>query len=258
MTAREVALVHAGSRGLGFASALALVQQGFAVGITGRDESAGRAAASQLSEHGSAMAVAADVSDPDSLMAAHEQVERELGTIGVVVANAGGPKPGWFDQMEPSDWEAAFRLTLMSAVHAIRAALPGMRELGRGRIVMIGSSSIRKPIAGLVLSNTFRPALNGLVKDLAAQLAPESITVNLVAPGRIGTQRVQRLDEAAAARDGLTLDQVRARSQAAIPAGRYGRPEEFGALVAFLASRQASYITGQSILVDGGLVSTLP
>src|SRR5690606_5709068 len=161
-------------------------------------------------------------------------------------------------QLTEEDWSRGFELTLMSAVRLIRAAVPVMRDAGGGRIVVIGSSSVRVPIKGLTVSNVFRPALAGLVKDLAVQLARDGITINLACPGRFDTDRVRMLDEARALAEGLTPEEIRSRSESSIPIGRYGRPEEFGALVGFLVSPEASYVTGQTLVVDGAMVATLP
>lgn len=254
----SVALVLAGSRGLGYGCAARLAAEGHAVAICGRSAEDVDAAASKLAAQSRAIGVVADVSDPDQLRQAVEQVRAELGPVGVLVANAGGPPPGGFEDVSPESWDTAYQLTLMSFVRAVQEVLPDMRSLGGGRIVLIGSSSIRRPIPNLVLSNTFRPALNGLVKDLAVNLAGDKITVNVVAPGRIDTDRVRQLDTAAAERSGREVEAVRAGSEGSIPMGRYGRTEEFAALVGFLASADAGYITGQSILVDGGMTASLP
>jgi 3-oxoacyl-[acyl-carrier protein] reductase len=156
-----------------------------------------------------------------------------------------------------ANWQIAFELTLMSAVRAMRMAVQRMQPRGYGRIVVIGSSSVKQPIPGLVVSNAFRPALLGVVKTLAEEVAASGITVNMVSPGRIDTDRIRTLDKARAKARAITYDQLRAESERGIPAQRYGNPAEIGALVAFLASEEAGYVTGQSILVDGGMVSAL-
>lgn len=254
----SVALVLAGSRGLGYGCAARLAAHGHAVAIVGRSAEDVDAAVKELQTQSRALGVVADVSDPEQLHAAVEQVRSEFGAIGVLVANAGGPPPGGFADVTPQSWDAAYQLTLMSFVRSVQEVLPDMRSLGSGRIILIGSSSIRRPIPNLVLSNTFRPALNGLIKDLAVDLAGDRVTVNVVAPGRIDTDRVRQLDSAAADRGNRSVEEVRAGSEGSIPMGRYGRVEEFAALVGFLASEDASYITGQSILVDGGMTASLP
>lgn len=254
----RVALVMAGSRGLGLACARELIARGDAVAICGRDRDGVVAATKELQQAGHALGLVGDVSRPDELRDVVRDVRRSLGPLAVLVANAGGPPAGGFFDVSSEDWDVAYRLTLQSFIAAVREVVPDMRAAGRGRIVLIGSSSVRRPIPNLVLSNTFRPALNGLVKDLAVTLAPDGITVNIVAAGRVDTERVRELDALSAVARSMTPEQVRADSQRLIPMGRYGRPEELAAMVGFLASPQASYITGQSILVDGGLVSALP
>jgi len=160
--------------------------------------------------------------------------------------------------LDDDSWRIAYELTLMSAVRAVRLAIPRMKNRGHGRIILIGSSSVRMPLPNLALSNVFRPALVGLVKMLARDLAKDQITVNMVSPGRIATDRVRALDEARAIREEISYSTVKSNSEQQIPMGRYGLPAELGAVVAFLASAKASYVTGQTILVDGGLVASLP
>ncbi|GAA5198688.1 SDR family oxidoreductase [Rugosimonospora acidiphila] len=254
----DVAFVMAGTRGLGLASAVALAERGHPVAVCARTPEAVRSAVALLERHGPAFGVVADVSDAAALADAVAAVRDRLGPVGVLVANAGGPPAGDFFSVTPEHWDVAYQLTLMSVVRAVRAVVPEMRAAGRGRIVVIGSSSVRRPIPGILLSNVFRPALDGLVKDLAVTLAPMGITVNMVNAGRIDTDRVRELDAGAAKRQGVSPEEIRRGSEATIPMGRYGSPEELGSCVAYLASPAASYITGQSILVDGGLVPTLP
>jgi len=257
-TARA-ALVMAGTKGIGLGCAQALAGAGFAVAVCARTAGDVDATATLLRAGGAhAHGVVADVSDGESLAAVFESVDEVFGRLDVLVANAGGPAPGDFMALGDDDWRAGYELTLMSSVRAIRHAVPRMRAGGYGRIVVIGSSSVRQPVSGIALSNAFRPALAGLVKHLAGELAPDGITINMVSPGRIDTDRVRDLDERAARRDGTSYERSRRSAEAGIPMGRYGSISEIGALVAFLASEQASYITGQTPLVDGGLVPTLP
>jgi 3-oxoacyl-[acyl-carrier protein] reductase len=258
-TSRRKALVMAASRGLGRASAEALAADGHDLVLCARSAGPLEEVAAPLRERGTSVLTAvADVAVADQLDAVFDQAESDGGALDVLVVNAGGPAPGAFTDLTEPDWYTAFELTMMSSVRAIRRALPAMRENGFGRIVVIGSSSVRSPIPNLTLSNAFRPALAGLVTSLAQEVAREGVTVNLVAPGRIDTDRVRQLDEARADRAGLDYATFREGAERAIPAGRYGTPSEVGSLVAFLSSDAAAYITGQTLLVDGGLIPFLP
>ena len=258
-TGRRVALVLAGSKGLGRACADALADSGFDVVVCARSADDTDATVAALRERGSmASGVTADVSSADDLERLFAHVDEVHGRLDVLVANAGGPPPGPILDLDDDDWRTGFELTLMSAVRAIRHAVPRMRASGYGRIVVLGSSSVRQPIPNLGLSNAYRPALAGVVKSLSVDLAPEGITVNMVSPGRVATERVASLDQRAAEREGISAADARARSEATIPMGRYGQPEELGAMVAFLAGPSAGYVTGETILVDGGLVRSLP
>ncbi len=256
---RRVALVTAASRGLGFASAGALAAAGHDLVVGARDPARLEAAAARLRAHGvEVAAVPVDVADATALEGVFEHVDARFGRLDVLVANAGGPPPGTFGDLDDDAWQRGFELTLMSAVRSLRLAIPRMRAGGFGRLVVIGSSSVRQPLPGLVLSNAYRPALAGVVKSLAVELGPDGITANLVSPGRIDTDRVRSLDAGRAERTGRAVEEVRAEAETSIPMGRYGEPAELGAAVAFLASESAGYLTGQSLLVDGGLVPTLP
>lgn len=255
----RVALVTAGSQGLGLGCAEELAASGCTVVLCGRTpETVEAAAAGIRAAGGDAHGVVADITSPDDLAALYATVDREHGHLDVLVANAGGPPHGGFEDLGDDDWAVGIELVLMSVVRSVRLAIPRLAAAGGGRIVVIGSSSVRRPIPSLALSNTLRPGLAGLVKTLAVELADRGITANLVAPGRIATARVRALDEATAARTGTTVEEARVASVASIPAGRYGEPRELGGVVAFLASPAAAYVSGQTILVDGGMVPTLP
>ncbi|MGH3099074.1 MAG: SDR family oxidoreductase, partial [Streptosporangiales bacterium] len=248
----RAAFVLAGTKGIGRGCAEALARAGFRVAVCARSRDDVDATVDALEELGvEATGTVADVSDPVQLEAAFATVDEAFGRLDVLVANAGGPPPGTFDALDDDAWQAGYELTFMSAVRSIRLAVRRMRQRGYGRILVIGSSSARRPIPGLTLSNAYRPALAGLTKSLAVELAPDGITVNMVSPGRIDTDRVHTLDARAAERQGTTYEEVRAASQSAVPIGRYGSVDEIGALVAFLASEAAGYVTGQTPLVDG-------
>jgi 3-oxoacyl-[acyl-carrier protein] reductase len=237
------ALVTAASKGLGRACAEALVAEGAQVFISSRDSASIEAAGSAIKAAGWA---AADVSrEPESMV---ELAAEKLGGLDILVVNAGGPAPGTFQATSLESWEAAFNLTLMSAVRLVKSALPHLKKSDQGRIVFITSITVRQPIANLVTSNSLRGGVTGLAKTLSLELAPDGITVNCLAPNAILTDRIRQL----AASGGGDVDEQLKRQAAATPMGRFGQPLEFGATCAFLCSRPAAYITGQTLGVDGG------
>lgn len=255
----RVALVMAGTAGLGLGGARELARAGFSVVVCGRDQHRLDAAVSELALTGARVTgVVADVSDPEQLVALHDEVASVHGRLDVLVTNSGGPRKGSFDALDDAAWFEGIDLVLLSVVRSIRLALPQLRRSPSGRIIVIGSSSVRRPIPDLTLSNVLRPALAGLVKSLVGELGDAGVTINLIAPGRIDTDRVRAMDSWNAERRGVDSRDVRAASQGSIPMGRYGQPEEFGAMVAYVASVEARYLTGQTILVDGGHAPTLP
>jgi 3-oxoacyl-[acyl-carrier protein] reductase len=255
----KTALVCGASRGLGYASAWELAREGANLVVCSRDESAIRAAAEKIkSETGAAvLAVAADVSRVETAERLAGEALKEYDRIDILVNNAGGPPPGRFEAHDDSAWLAAFELNLLSAVRMCRAVIPAMRAVGGGRIVNITSVAVKQPIDGLILSNSVRAGVIGLAKTLANELAGDNILVNNVCPGFILTDRTRSLFENRARNEGRTPAEVQAAVAATIPLGRLGEPRELGALVAFLCSARASYLTGASIQVDGGLLKAL-
>jgi 3-oxoacyl-[acyl-carrier protein] reductase len=255
----KVALVAAASKGLGKACALAFAREGASVAICGRDGQAIGATAEAIQAETGArvLPVQADVSRAEDVARFVQSAIREFGQVDSLVCNAGGPAAGTFEQITDDQWQQAVNLNLLSVVRLIRAALPYLRASGTGRIVNIASSSVRQPIAALVTSNTLRLGLHGLVKTCADEFAPDGILVNTVGPGRFNTDRVRSLDEGRATKAGITLQQQVEQTQKAIPLGRYGTPAEFARYVAFLGSPANTYVTGQALLVDGGMTRSL-
>lgn len=255
----KVFMVAASSKGLGFGIAQELARNGATVCIASRTEADVEKAAEKLrSETGANVyASVADMADPDSIRNWISDVTLAFEQIDGLVVNAGGPPPGNFDDFDDQHWEAAFNLTLMSAVRLIRGVLPAMRTSGGGSILTITSLSVKEPINGLLLSNVFRSGVTSLVKSLSNELAAENIRVNNLVPGRIDTDRVKALDQNISEKSGATAQQVKEKFEASIPLGRYGTVEEFGKAGAFLLSPAASYITGVSLAVDGGILKTV-
>jgi 3-oxoacyl-[acyl-carrier protein] reductase len=253
------ALVTAASGGLGYATASALAAEGATVTICSRDLARAEEAASRIASEtgGTVHAFAADVASATDLERLVAAAAEAMGGLEVLVNNAGGPPPGGFADLDDAKWEVGFQLTLMSVVRTTRLALPHMERSGGGSILTIMSSSVKQPIPNLLISNVYRPGLVGLTKSLAIDLAPRGIRVNGLAPGRIATERTKQLDEAAAKKQGKSVEEVRAASVASIPMGRLGEPAEFGRVAAFLSSPAASYVTGQVLIADGGSVRAL-
>ena len=256
----KVAIVMAASKGLGRACAEALVAEGARVTIGARDARVLEKTAREIQKttRSRVLSVATDVTRAKDVENIVARTVRAYGRIDILVNNAGGPPPGTFETFDDARWQAAFELNLLSAVRMIRLVLPHMRKTGGGRIINIVSTSVKQPIDGLLLSNAIRSGVVGLAKTLSFELAPDNITVNNVCPGRILTDRLRQIyliDEKI--RQGTSEEVVLKEMAQGIPMGRVGKPEEFGAFVAFLASQQAAYITGTTTQIDGGLVRSL-
>jgi 3-oxoacyl-[acyl-carrier protein] reductase len=246
----RTAIVPGSSSGLGLAVARALAAEGANVVLAGRR---GELVQKEAAELPSAVGVEVDIADPDAPATLVAEAER-FGPVDVLVLNGGGPPPGMAADFTPEQFTAAVNLLVQPHLRLVAAVLPGMRERGFGRIVAVGSSGVQQPIEGLVASNAARAALAGYLKTLAGEVAADGVTVNMVLPGRIDTDRGAVLDRAVAERSGTTPEEQRARAEAAIPSGRYGTPEEFAAVVTFLASAAASYVTGEQVRCDGGMI----
>jgi 3-oxoacyl-[acyl-carrier protein] reductase len=247
----RTAVVPGASSGLGLAVARALAAEGANVVLGGRRGELVRDAAEKLP---SAVGVEIDLTDPGATDALVGAAQDRFGPVDVLVLNGGGPPPGLAVDFTPEQLADAVALLVQPHLRLVGAVLPGMRERGFGRIVAVGSSGVQAPLERLVASNAARAALAGYLKTLATEVAADGVTVNMVLPGRIATDRTTSIDNATAERTGTSPEEARAHSEAAIPTARYGTPDEFAAVVTFLASAPAAYVTGEQIRCDGGLV----
>jgi 3-oxoacyl-[acyl-carrier protein] reductase len=250
----KTAFVAGASRGLGFAAAMELAREGARVAVCGRDGRtlAGAIEAIKAATGAEIIGIPADVGKAGEARDFIRKGLEYFGTVDVLVNNAGGPPPKSFLEIDDDLWLEGFRLNLMSTIAMTREAAPKMIEKRWGRIINITSIAVKQPIDGLILSNTVRAGVVGLDKSLSNEFGPHNITVNNVCPGYTLTERVHSLARAAAEKEGAAPEAVIGRWESAIPMGRLGTPEEFAALVAFLASERAGYITGASIQIDGG------
>ena len=254
----RVALVTGASGGLGYASARALARRGARVAIASRGGAKLDAARERLAEGGAeVIAVPADIRDLDAIVQLTGEVERRLGPVDILVANGGGPPSKPALDLTEEDWQTAIPLALLFVPRLCRLVLPAMRERAWGRIVAINSVSTKQPIPALALSNTLRPAVVGYLKTLSQEVAADGVTVNAVLPGYTLTERQEELASAASARTGKSREEVVAGWIGNTPIGRMAQPDEIGAMVGFLCSPEASYVTGQAIAVDGGYVKGL-
>jgi 3-oxoacyl-[acyl-carrier protein] reductase len=255
----KVALVAAASRGLGRAVAEELAAEGASLVICARGEEALEEARAMIVQRTGVEvdAVAADVATREGINLAWAHARDRFGRVDVLVTNAGGPPSGPFEAHDWESWQRAVDLTLRSAVELTRLVLPGMKERRWGRIINVTSIAVKQPVDGLMLSNSLRAAVTGFARTLANEVARYGVTVNNILPGYTRTERVEQLNAANAAREGISVEDVARRIEDQIPMRRLGEPQEFAALAAFLASERASYITAQSIAVDGGWIRGL-
>ncbi|WP_273852959.1 SDR family oxidoreductase [Guptibacillus spartinae] len=256
----KTVVVTAASKGLGKASARAFAQEGAHVILSSRSEDELKKACEEISEEtGNEQVtwIVCDMTNADEINRLMAFAADTHGTVDVLVNNAGGPPAGGFEDFSDNDWQNAFELNLLSFIRTSRAAIPYMKENGWGRILNIASSSIKQSLDNLILSNTFRAGIVGLAKSLSQEYAEHNILVNTVGPGRIATDRVEQLDQIKADQLGINAAELKSQAEQSIPMKRYGEPDEFAKAIVFLGSDANTYMTGQSLVVDGGLVKAL-
>ncbi|MEX2473538.1 MAG: SDR family oxidoreductase [Gemmatimonadota bacterium] len=255
----RVAVVCGSSQGLGRAVAEALAEEGARVVVNSRSPEKLAATRKAIADATGAEveAVAANLTDPDAVTALIEGAEKAFGQVDILVTNTGGPPSGPFESHTAEVWREAIERNFESVVNLVRAALPGMKERGWGRILNVTSISVKQPVAGLILSNAIRAGVTGFARTIANEAAPFGVTVNNILPGFTRTERLVDLADAISKREGGSVEEAYAGWEAEIPMGRVGEPHEFAALAAFLCSEKASYITGQSVAVDGGWIKGL-
>jgi 3-oxoacyl-[acyl-carrier protein] reductase len=249
----KVAMVAGASRGLGYAVAEALAREGAIVSISSSNLASIDEAAKRLSSAGgTVVGTVVDVRNGDHITGWAAKTIERFGGVDLLFTNGGGPPAGQAVSFDDAAWQNAADLLLFSAIRMVRAAVPSMKQRGGGAILMSTSGSVKEPIANLGLSTVLRASVSALSKTLAIELAPDRIRVNQIIPGRIDTDRVKHLDQLAGQKQGISADEAKKKSVAAIPWGRYGEAPEYGKAAAFLLSDAASYITGATVQVDGG------
>jgi 3-oxoacyl-[acyl-carrier protein] reductase len=248
------ALVCGSTRGLGHAIAARLAGEGCRVIVNGRDQARTEAAAAALrgATGGDVRGIAADVGNPAAVAALVAAAQAQLGAVDILVCNSGGPPSVLFADATADQWQAGLDTTLLAAIHLCRVAVPAMRSRGWGRVICLTSVAAKQAVAGLILSTTGRAGVLGFAKSLADEVARDGVTVNVVCPGYMGTERLTELMAVRAARAGRTPEDVTAELVRGVPIGRIGDPDELAAAVAFLASEPARYITGAVLQIDGG------
>ncbi|KAB3539523.1 SDR family oxidoreductase [Bacillus sp. FSL R5-0654] len=252
------ALVAASSQGIGKAIAFALAKEGADVMLSGRHEQKLKETVNELSPlvKGQLTYQVCDVSDAGQIKALVQAAAGDEKCLDILVNNTGGPKTGTLDTLTDEDWIESFQLHLLSYIRLLKEALPYLKKRG-ARVLNIASMSVKEPIPGLMLSNTFRPAIAGWTKTAALEFAKDGILINTLAPGKIETDRVKQLEKHRAQRENRTIEEIKAQAERAIPLGRYGQPEEFAAYAMFLLSEANTYMTGQTLIIDGGLTKSL-
>lgn len=251
----KVALVTASSKGLGAATARAFAREGAQVAMCARSGELLKERAAEMTEETghTPLTIEADLSNREDVKRVVSRTLEHYGRVDTLFVNAGGPPPGAFVELDDEAWYGAVELTLLSAVRLIREVLPGMRERGEGSIVACTSVAVKQPVDGLLLSNALRMGVTGMLKTLSNEVGPDGIRVNMVLPGWTKTERAVKLLSARAEKAGNTPEEQEERMTAQVPLRRMGTPEEFARAAVFLASPAVGYITGTSLLVDGGI-----
>ncbi len=254
----KVALVTAASKGLGLATVESLLQEGANVAFCSSSEKNVKKTFDELNRKfpNKVFGFLCDLNLESSIEQLVANVISELGNIQILVNNCGGPPAGYFENLTEKEWDYSYYQVLMSAVRMTKLVLPNMKEKKWGRIINITSQSVKQPVDNLLLSNTFRSGLTAFAKTISNQYAPYNVTINNVAPGNIYTERIIALAKFKAKSSGTTFEEAVESMTEVIPAKRFGNPKELGDLIAFLASENASYITGTTIQVDGGIIKS--